>query len=31
VKKLLRFWFKSEEPVDRRRYLEHGVGLALLK
>ncbi|MGH7567395.1 MAG: DUF805 domain-containing protein [Gemmatimonadales bacterium] len=28
---LLRFWFTFEEPVDRRRYLLHGVGLMVGK
>ena len=31
MRRLLRFWFRAEEAVDRRRYIEHGVGLALIK
>ena len=31
MKKLLRFWFRADDYVDRRTYLEHGVALALLK
>lgn len=31
LRPLLRFWFTFEEPVDRRRYLLHGIGLMVGK
>ncbi|MEX2153368.1 MAG: DUF805 domain-containing protein [Gemmatimonadaceae bacterium] len=31
MRQLLRLWFSPDEPVDRRTYFEHGLGLAVVK
>lgn len=31
MRNLLRYWFTSDERVDRQTYFKHGLALALLK